>query len=44
MVQSHPQDTLYTSFQAKWRIEAFRLKFGQKMDLGLEFHKTNIEI
>ena len=42
--QSHPQDTLCNSFQAKWRIEVFRLKFGQKMDLGLEFQKTNLRI
>ena len=42
--QSHPQDTLCTSFQAKWRIQIFRLKFVQKMDLGLEFQKTNLRI
>ena len=33
-----------TSFQAKWRIQVFRLKFVQKMDLGLEFQKTNLRI
>ena len=43
-LQSHPQDTQCPSFQAKWRIQIFRLKFVQKMDLGLEFQKTNIEI
>ena len=42
--QSHPQDTLCTSFQAKWRIQFFRLNFVQKMDLGLEFQKTNLRI
>ena len=43
-LQSHSQDTLCTSFQAKWRIQIFRLKFVQKMDLGLEFQKTNLRI
>ena len=43
-LQSHPQDTLCTSFQAKWRIQVFWLKFVQKMDLGLEFQKTNLRI
>ena len=41
-LQSHPQDTLCTSFQAEWRIEEF--KSVQKMDIGLKFGKTNIEI
>ena len=26
------------------RIQFFRLKFAQKMDLGLEFQKTNLRI
>ena len=43
-LQSHPQDTLCTSFQAKWRIQIFWLKFVQKMDLGLEFQKTDLRI
>ena len=43
-LQSHPQDTLCTSFQAKWRIQIFRLKFVQKFDLGLEFQKSNLRI
>ena len=43
-LQSHPQDTLCISFQANWRNQVFRLKFVQKMDLGLKFEKTNIEI
>ena len=42
--QSHSLDTLCTSFQAKWRIQVFWLKFAQKMDLGLEFQKTNLRI
>ena len=41
---SHPHDTLCTSFQAKWEIQLFWLKFAQKMDLGLEFKKTNLRI
>ena len=43
-LQSHPQDTLCTSFQAKWKIQGFRLKFVQKMDLGLVFQKTSLRI
>ena len=43
-LQSHPQDTMCTSFQAKMRIQNFRLKFVQKMNLGLEFQKTNLRI
>ena len=43
-LQSHPQDTLCTSFQAEWRIQLFRLKFAQKMDIGLEFQKINLRI
>ena len=43
-LQLHPQDTLCTSFQEKWRIQVFWLKFVQKMDLGLEFQKTNLRI
>ena len=43
-LQSHPRDTLCTSFQAKWRIELFRLKFAQKTDIRLEFQKTNLRI
>ena len=41
-LQSHPQDTLCTSFQAKQRVQLFRLKFAQKIDLGLEFRKLII--
>ena len=37
ILQSHPHDTLCTSFQTKWGIQLFWLKFAQKMDLGLEF-------
>ena len=43
-LQLHPKDTLCTNFQAKWRIQVFQLKFVQKMDLGLEFQKTNTEV
>ena len=43
-LQSHPEDILCTSFQAKWRIQLFQLKFAEKMDLGLEFQKTNLRI
>ena len=43
-LQSHPQYTLSTSFQAKWRIQLFWLKFAQKIDLDLTFHKTNLTI
>ena len=43
-LQSHPQDTLCTSFQEKWRIQPFWLKFAQKMDIDLEFQKTNPRI
>ena len=43
-LQSHPQDTLCTSFQAKWKIQGFRFKFVQKLDLGLKFQKTNLRL
>ena len=43
-LQSHPQDILCTTFQAKWKIQGFRFKFVQKTDLGLEFQKTNLRI
>ena len=43
-LQSHPQDTLCTSFQEKWRIQVFWLKFVQKIDLSLKFQKTNLTI
>ena len=43
-LQSHSQDTLCTSFQAKWKIQGFQFKFLQKMDLGLKFQKTNLKI
>ena len=43
-LQSHSQDTLCTSFQAKWKIQGFRFKFVQKMDLGLKFQKTNLRL
>ena len=42
--QSHPQDTLRVRLQAKWTIRFFRLKFARKMDLSLEFQKTNVGI
>ena len=32
-LQSHPQNTLYTSFQAKWRIHLSRLRFAQEIHL-----------
>ena len=43
-LQAHPQDTLCTSFQAKWRIQHFRLKFAKKIDISLEFQKTNLRV
>ena len=43
-LQSYPQDTLCTSFWGKWRIQPLRLKFSQKMDIDLEFQKTNLRI
>ena len=43
-LQSHPEDTLCTSFQAMWEIQGLRFKFVQKMDLGLEFQKTKLRI
>ena len=53
-LQSHPEDTVCTSFQTKWKIQLFLLKFAQKMDLGfknqhhrnlsLKLEKTNIKI
>ena len=43
-LQSHPQDTLCTSFKAKWRIQLFRLKFAQKINIALGFQKTNLRI
>ena len=35
---------MWVSFQEKWTIRLFRLKFAQKMDLGLEFQKTIVGI
>ena len=43
-LQSHPQDTLCTSFQTKQRIQLFPLKFSQKINIGLEFQKINLRI
>ena len=42
--KSHPQGNLCTCFKAKWKIQSFQFKFAQKMDLGLEFQKTNLRI
>ena len=30
--------------QSKWRIQLFRFKLAQKMDLGFEFQKPNLRI
>ena len=43
-LQLHPQDTLCTSFQAKRKLQGFQLEFVRKMDLSLEFQKTNLRI
>ena len=40
-VQSHPQDTLCTSFQAKWETQGFLFKFVQKKDLRSKFQNKN---
>ena len=40
-LQSHPQDTLCTSFQAKWKTQGFLFKFVQKKDLRSKFQNKN---
>ena len=43
-LQSHPQDTLCSSLQAKRKIQGFRFIFVQKIDFGWEFQKANLRI
>ena len=40
---NHTLKKLYTSFQVKSTIRLFGLKFAQKVDLGLEFQRTNVK-